>query len=377
MSTRSCRRGRGAAPPPRAAARGDAALSASNPAATPSRSRSLTRADALDRRGREAIDAGRGADDRARQRRDRVGVAAEPRGGQARLPRVLRVPGGDRERGGHGLLRRHAGPHQLVDVVERIQPDRPLDTARDVGARDVGRVARATARGLDAGGERRPRCRRRRRPRTRRPRQRRPRRRRRSCRASGGSCARRARATARAGAAGSRCRPGRSASRRRWYPPPAGVLDVARGEALERTPRRRAEEIERAGVGHPLLPGEQGVRRARADRTSPSPSISARATISAWSVSSVTRPAGRPALISFSGGPGSKPVERAEQRGDPLARERLGRHPQGVADRQPVERTERPRLAHAPALDRADGELFVDLARQAADAYRTDAPAVP
>src|SRR3569833_2405459 len=107
-----------------------------------------------------------GAGDRSRDGRDRVAVAPEGRGEQARPPRVVGVHREHGDRGRHGLLGGEARAHEAVDVgggrlrgPVRHQLARPPDAGGDVGGGDPvtaadpggGRLLRAPGGLLHAG----------------------------------------------------------------------------------------------------------------------------------------------------------------------------------------------------------------------------------
>ena len=136
-------------------------------------------------------------------------------------------------------------------------------------------------------------------------------------------------------------RPARSASRRRsWCRParprrdrrPAASAATARrvdGPSRSSEPRARIDVLPRR---EPSVPAPGG-RFGRPTRPAGGPSSTA------CSVSSVTLPAGIPAAIGWSARPRAEAVDQRPKRGHDLrARQRLGRHPERVPDREPVQR---------------------------------------
>ena len=113
-------------------------------------------------------------------------------------------------------------------------------------------------------------------------------------------------------------------------------------------------------------------RRSAASRpggTWPSPATSARATIRAWSVSSVTRPAGSPRLISLASGPGSNQRSPSYSRST-VAR---GRYWVGMPSASPTARPSRAPSARSTAAARDLGRTG-GAARSVAPGPGTGAP---
>ena len=275
------------------------------------------------------------------------------------------MAGGDRERGRHRLLRGDAGADELVDVVERVERQRPLNPARDIGTGDVPRKPGAARRGLNAHRQRRVHAH--------------------AVQPSGhgGGDRRRAgdrdaRAVRQAAGLSDPLQQRLQGRTRRSDPdrgdphrgavgvsPAAGVLHVARREALERPARRRAEQVERAGGEHPLLPRHQ--RESERALVDDPAAVDQRAGDDHGLVGVVRDPArGQPGADLVLVRPRLEAGQAAVARGDALAREQLRRHPERVADRQPVERAEGAVLDRHPRDDRSAARFRrLDLAQPA------------